>query len=82
MGAPADIWALEMTLYVILMGSMSFTGDFEADLYMRIQRGKVKLPSSLSPEACKLIKKMLHTDPHKRPTAQKVFSDPWLRINN
>ena len=39
-GHAADIWAAGVILYIILVGKLPFSGEFEADLYRKIQSGK------------------------------------------
>jgi serine/threonine protein kinase len=44
----ADIWAVGVILYIIYVGKLPFFGEFEADLYRKIQNGKFKdIPSEL-----------------------------------
>lgn len=44
----ADIWAVGVILYIIYVGKLPFFGEFEADLYRKIQNGKFKdIPGEL-----------------------------------
>jgi len=47
-GFAADIWATGVILYIILVGKLPFFGEFEADLFRKIQSGKyVQIPTEI-----------------------------------
>lgn len=77
-GAPADIWALGVVLYVMLVGAFPFKGTNDRDLYRLILKGTYDLPGTLSFGAKNLIRKLLQQDPKKRPTSAQLLSDPWV----
>ena len=41
-GLAADVWACGIILYIILVGWLPFAGEFEADLFRKIQSGKFR----------------------------------------
>jgi len=39
-GFAADVWAAGVVLYIIYVGKLPFYGEFQEDLFRRIQNGK------------------------------------------
>ncbi len=59
-GFAADIWAAGVILYIILVGKLPFFGEFEADLYRKIQSGKfASVPNDLSDQSVKSVFNMI-----------------------
>jgi len=77
-GQPADIWALGVLLFVLLCGTFPFKGVSDSDLYRRISKGYFDIPAHVNPQARLLIKRMMQTDPQRRPTASQVLKENWL----
>ena len=68
-GEPADVWACGVLLYALLSGAFPFKGGNDKELYYRIGKGVTVIPSSVPPQAKKLIQRLLQVEPTKRPTA-------------
>ena len=78
----ADIWACGIILYIIYVGKLPFFGEFEADLFRKIQSGKfTKLPQDLNSDEKirNLFKKIFDVNPNTRITAQQLVDHPWIR---
>jgi serine/threonine protein kinase len=45
-GQAADVWALGVILFILLTGKLPFFGDFEQDLYRKIQAAKYTYPQT------------------------------------
>ncbi len=59
-------------LKVLFVKKIKPLGTDDKDLFKKISRGQYEIPSTLSPEVSKLIKKMLRMNPHERPSAEEV----------
>ncbi|KAK8509298.1 hypothetical protein V6N13_062347 [Hibiscus sabdariffa] len=78
-GAKADIWSCGVILYVLLAGFLPFQDDNIVALYRKIYRGDFKCPSWFSPEARRLITKLLDPNPNTRIRISKIMDSSWFK---
>ena len=57
LGTAADVWACGVILFIILFGKVPFFGEFETDLFRKIQSGKyTAMPANVgSPKVRNLL---------------------------
>ncbi|KAJ8750820.1 hypothetical protein K2173_016001 [Erythroxylum novogranatense] len=78
-GSKADLWSCGVILYVLLAGFLPFQDDNLVAMYRKIYRGDFKCPPWFSPEARRLITKLLDPNPGTRITVSKVMESSWFK---
>ncbi|KAI5083733.1 hypothetical protein GOP47_0003476 [Adiantum capillus-veneris] len=80
-GRAADVWALGVTLYCMIMGTYPFIGDTLQSTYDEIVHGTLKLPEGLTPQLADLLEGLLCKDPIDRMTLDKVIQH-WFYMES
>lgn len=79
-GLQVDIWSSGVILFALLCGYLPFDDNDTQILYRKIMRGEYSVPSSVSPEASDLIKKILNIHPSKRYNLAEIKAHPWFYV--
>lgn len=77
-GGPSDVWSCGIILFALLTGHLPFNDDNIKKLLLKVQAGKFRMPSTLSPEAQDLISRILVIDPSKRITTDRILNHPLI----
>jgi len=81
-GPLVDIFALGVTLYIMLLGAFPFNASMDKDhikLYTDTQKAFGRTGKNISSQAIKLILAMLQPDAHKRPTIAQIRHSEWMQ---
>lgn len=82
-GAPADIWALGVTLYLLLTGDYPFARRVSAvnvaEMFYAIHNEKIEYPEWLSADAVGILQGLLNRDAQERLGIAEIKSHPWMR---
>ena len=81
-GGKADVWSCGVILYVLLTGTPPFNYDGDegnlAPLFHAITRADYSMPSNISPEAKRLIARILVANPKNRITIEQIWDHPFM----
>ncbi|OIT21331.1 PREDICTED: CBL-interacting serine/threonine-protein kinase 25-like [Nicotiana attenuata] len=77
-GAKSDIWSCGVILYVLLAGFLPFQHENMMKMYRKVFKAEYEFPPWFSPEAKKLISKLLVADPEKRISISAIMKVPWI----
>ncbi|XP_044497310.1 CBL-interacting serine/threonine-protein kinase 5-like [Mangifera indica] len=78
-GAKSDIWSCGVILFVLLAGFLPFQDENVMKMYRKIFKAEFEFPPWISPDARKLISRILVTDPEKRITVSEIMRTPWFQ---
>nr|CCA19974.1 protein kinase putative [Albugo laibachii Nc14] len=74
-----DVWALGVTMYVLLYADFPYNATSERELCHRILHDKVIFPPDSSRAARDLLLRMLEKDPTVEMTMNQVTQHPWIQ---
>ncbi|KAL4227083.1 Serine/threonine-protein kinase Nek4 [Mactra antiquata] len=78
----SDVWALGCCVYEMMTLKHAFNAKDMNSLVYKILRGKMPpMPKQYGQELVALIRSMLHQDPAKRPTVNRILRDPYIKKN-
>lgn len=78
-GKPADMWALGVILYTMLVGKYPFNDLDGQNLFSKILSCNVTIPFGISSKAKCLLKCLLRRQPTERLTIDDIFYHPWFQ---
>ncbi|KAH8090390.1 kinase-like domain-containing protein [Filobasidium floriforme] len=78
---PVDIWAMGVTLYCMLRGSLPFEADNPLDLFEAIKEQEPHIPPEWDDDVKDLVSRMLKKDPDERMVIEEMREHPWVTKN-
>ena len=77
-----DIWALGITLYIMILGKKPYPETNPGHLIFLIMQGKYDpIPNNFDPDLKYLTEKILCVNPLNRPSAEKILEDKIFQNN-
>jgi len=77
-GLLVDVWALGVTLYCMVFGTVPFMAENVLDIYEKIRTEPVRYPSTIPADLQDLLSNLLEKDPSRRITTEGIRKHPWV----
>ncbi|KAL0209334.1 hypothetical protein RCL1_007274 [Eukaryota sp. TZLM3-RCL] len=77
-GKMSDVWAVGITLYMMVFGKLPFDSNSIVDLFNSILSCDLVFPSDTDPLLVDLLRKLLAKDPTQRITIDSLKKHPWV----
>ncbi|KAK3761529.1 hypothetical protein RRG08_051217 [Elysia crispata] len=78
----SDVWALGCCVYEMTTLKHAFNAKDMNSLVYKILKGRMPpMPRQYSADLLVLMKSMLHQDPEKRPSVNRILRDPYIKRN-
>ncbi|XP_025107809.1 serine/threonine-protein kinase Nek4-like [Pomacea canaliculata] len=78
----SDVWALGCCVYEMTTLKHAFNAKDMNSLVYKILKGRMPpMPRQYGSELIALIRSMLHQDPEKRPSVNRILRDPYIKRN-
>lgn len=77
-GMKVDVWALGVSMYMLLTGCIPFQGDTLVALFENISRGEYEPMADISSEAQDIIAKMLTVSWRERASVEELLKHSWV----
>lgn len=77
-GMKVDVWALGVTVYFLLTGTIPFEADNLLVLFELIGKGEYKEPEGFSEACMDCISRMMTVDWGKRASVDELLKHPWI----
>lgn len=77
-----DVWALGVTMYVLLCGAFPFPGDTVEEIHASVLNGPLTFPddgATISLGAHDLLKRLLEKNSDEAMTIEEVSAHPWIQ---
>eukprot|EP01062_Namystynia_karyoxenos_P036447 TRINITY_DN26550_c0_g2_i1.p1 TRINITY_DN26550_c0_g2~~TRINITY_DN26550_c0_g2_i1.p1 ORF type:complete len:726 (+),score=145.16 TRINITY_DN26550_c0_g2_i1:102-2279(+) len=77
-GIVADVWALGVTIYVMLFGRVCFSGSDQYEIMDAIQNKSLVVPEEADGVTVDLFRRILNKDPRRRMTLRELKQHPFI----